>query len=924
MKTHRTLLFFTLIAAAAQADSTLALNGTWQFTLARTPAAESSLSRFHEPGFNPSAFSTIRVPSNWAMEGFEEPVYGRMKDAGTGFYLHRFRAPRELNGHRVLLHFGGVWSSAEVWLNGQRVGRHDSGFTSFAFEVQDLIRPGAENTLAVQVRQITRDYTYDVNDDWSLGGIFRDVWLEWMPLPRYLDRVETWTTFDDQFRDADLHIRALVNERRTAPPSTTYQLRATLAAAGAKVAETLLDAASHHDTGREHLFKMHVRAPLHWTAETPNLYQLRVELIQNGVPVHAREHSVGFRQVSAAGGVLRLNGRPIKLRGVCRHDQHPDVGLATRREHWLEDIRLMKEANINAIRMVHYPPASGFLDLCDEMGMYVLDEAPMGFGGDLGVDPSFAASALLRTYETIARDRNHPSVIAWDVGNENPITALHLAALRYIKGTDPTRPVLFPWHAEQWLPPEVDILAPHYPATPLADSIVARADRPVVATEYSHALAEDGFGDHERHWQALSANPSGAGGTIWMWQDQGLWHTRPGTKKRLLLPLDGRDGIVTADRKPQRDYWETKAVYAPVRVLAGKLDLAPGQRTVSIPLRNDHDFTDLDRVTIRWTLHSGGREVKRGETRLSAPPRTTALLSVPAECAPAQPCYVQLEFLRPDGGQITTRSVEFSTPAPAPPAPARARLRRGKLVTLDAGAATYEFDPATGLLTTASLQGLRPTIWRPLTLNEQYIYTRRSIDPKKFPDLDNYTTTVKRWDARPDRIEAETAHRVDARNSFTVRWTYTPLAGGALEIAWTISPQIEAPWVPEAGLDLAGAGLDNLRWLGLGPLDAYPNLKAAALFGLWRLDNPESTGVKAEVRWAEWTAATGAGLRLEGCPYLRLPAPGRLRALSAVEGRPAAKFQRAEQAAGRLDTAPGTTLAGTLTLRPLAPRSERE
>jgi beta-galactosidase len=235
------------------------------------------------------------------------------------------------------------------------------------------------------------------------------------------------------------------------------------------------------------------------------------------------------------------------------------------------------------------------------------------------------------------------------------------------------------------------------------------------------------------------------------------------------------------------------------------------------------------------------------------------------------------------------------------------------------------------------VQGLRPTIWRPLTPNEQYIYTRRSIDPKKFPDLDNYTTAVKRWDARPGRIEAETAHRVDDRNSFTVRWTYTPLAGGALEIAWTISPQIEAPWVPETGIEIAGAGLDNLRWLGLGPLDAYPNLKAAAQFGLWRLDKPESTGAKADVRWAEWTSANGAGLRLEGHrvhglapgpgkerrlrplrPYLRLPAPGRLRALSAVEGRPAAKFQRAERSEDRLDAAPGTVLTGSVTLRPLA------
>jgi beta-galactosidase len=513
----------------------------------------------------------------------------------------------------------------------------------------------------------------------------------------------------------------------------------------------------------------------------------------------------------------------------------------------------------------------------------------------------------------------------WDVGNENAITALHMAAVRYIKGTDPTRPVLFPWHAEDWLPPEVDIFAPHYPAAALAESIVARAGRPVIATEYSHALSVNGFGDHAARWEALTNQPSGAGGTIWMWQDQGLWQTRrtdAGNRKEMLLPLDGSDGIVTADRKPQRDLWEAKAVYAPVRVLVEKLDAGRQPRTIPIPVRNDFDFTNLDQVAVRWKLMSGEREAKQGETRLKAAPHTTTSLDLPVNCDSAQACFAHISFLRPDGSLITERSVEFANPAPAAALPARAHLRQGKTVTLEIRGVSYEFDPATGLLVSASakgrslIHGVRPTIWRPLNINERYIYTRRSIDPGKFPDLDKHTILLKSWIVKPERIEAEAEHRVDDRNVFSVRWTYTPLADGSLRIDYVITPQIEAPWVPEVGLELkTAAGMDKLRWLGLGPLDAYPNLKAAALFGIWRLDARQAEGVKADVAWAELTNADNVGLHAEGSRYTRMAGPGQWRLLSAVEGRPSAKFQRAEKAEDRLDAGPGIAFAGSVTLR---------
>jgi beta-galactosidase len=192
-------------------------------------------------------------------------------------------------------------------------------------------------------------------------------------------------------------------------------------------------------------------------------------------------------------------------------------------------------------------------------------------------------------------------------------------------------------------------------------------------------------------------------------------------------------------------------------------------------------------------------------------------------------------------------------------------------VALEVRGSTYEFDPATGLLVSATakgrtlIQGMRPTIWRPLNANERNIYTRRFIDPGKFPDLDKHTIRVKKWRATAGSIEAETEHVADERNKFNVRWSYTPLADGSLKIAYAITPQVEVPWVPEAGLELkTDAGLDKLRWLGLGPLDSFPNLKAAVMFGVWRLNAGEAAGVKSGVRWAELTMADNTGVRVEG------------------------------------------------------------
>ena len=951
------VLLATLATACAQPSQLTSLNGTWDFAFAADAAAADRLAGFYQDGFQGGGFRPIRVPSNWALEGFEEPIYARTRRGGEGFYVLRFQAPAALTGKRVLLHFGGVWDSAEVWLNAAPLGRHDSGFTGFAYDVTPNLKVGAENRLAVRVRQYTKDSAFDTNDDWALGGIYRDVWLEAMPAATYIDRVETSTTFDAQFRDADLNLRVLVSGSRgfggggrggaqagggrgaIPAPDSGYDLRAILTGPdGQEVQRTVLAIPAHRGTARDTLLTMHVNAPQHWTAETPSLYQLTVELVQSGAVTHSRTSAVGFRQISTAGGVLRINGQAVKLRGVCRHDENPDVGRATRREDWLQDLRLMKAANINMVRTSHYPPAEGFIELCDAMGMYVLDEVPMGFGGGSGDDPSFMASGLLRAQETIARDRNHSSVIVWDIGNENPFTALHLAMIRLVKGSDPTRPVLMPQRIDEFLPPEIDILAPHYRPPSALDQLAAHSSRVIITTEYTHAYAEDGFGGLAESWRALTQHPSGAGGSIWMWQDQGLTRTRTGAngqpEKYIQIVTDGWDGIVRADRTPQRDYWEARAVYAPVTLPADAVHFWPGQAQVRVPIRNDYDFTELSTVGVRWSLMADDRELAKGEAKVNAAPHATGYLGLPVDAIksvqPGVAYYAHLAFLRADGSEIVERAVELLADGPAPePArsvPSQVRVRNGKTVAVTAGSASYEFDPATARLMSASagtakvVSGSRFTIWRPLGAND--VLTLRT-PPDAVPDLNKYSVAVKSWKVTQEdsgvRIDAEAEHTVNEKNSFSVAYTYRVGRDGILRVEYTVRPHVEFPWLPEIGMEFeTAAGLDNLRWLGLGPLDAYPNERTAPILGVYagRTDSETAKGTKA-TRWAELTSGEGSGLRVEGAPYIRLEGRN-LRVLPSVVGR-SEKGRRPEAPEYRLDTGSSAVFQGAFSLIPIAP-----
>ena len=947
----------------------VSLDGEWSFTLASNSMQAEKLARFHEDSYDSSEFKRIKVPSNWAVEGFEEPVYDTSSEA-EGFYLNRFSLPQTVKGERAVLHFDGVWDSAEVWLNGKPLGRHDSGFTAFGFDVTSVMKPGAENKLAVRVRQKTKDSSLDTNDDWCLGGIYRSVWMEFTPRELYIDRVEVSTKFDRQYRDSFLNVRAFimrVGRGGRSDPSPRFELSANMSDAGGNDIQhaTFIGSVTGGRNGRDIFFSMPVKEPLQWTAETPNLYALRLELRIDGKTIHSWDEKVGFREISTVGGVLKINGKPVKLRGVCRHDENPEVGRATRREHWMKDIQLMKAANINAVRTSHYPPAEGFIRLCDELGLYVIDEIPTGYGGENLDDPSFAGAALLRMHETIARDCNRPSVIIWSIGNEDPVTSLHIAIARAAKGLDPTRPVLMPWHSEEELAPEIDILAPHYNTAEQYDRLAATSTRPIVTTEYTHALGPDDFGGLEDRWRSLTQHPAGAGGMIWMWADQGLIRKVRGRRvfdpikdireykkegSELIRQSDagtdeiydshgiyGTDGIVDADRTPQRDYWETKAVYAPVSVLVDKVEIKADSKSITIPIRNDHDFIDLNSLQIRWGLMADERELASGDARLQAQPHVTKVLAVPLsglpQPEPNKAYYILLSFLRNDGSVITQRSVRLiqngfaSESGRNVTVQPRVTKSVGK-ITISANSSRYEFDSKTGSIISVEINGKQVvtgagiTVWRPLTICEAY--QRRKVLPDSL--FQNMFPVLKKWELKSEnnavRITAECEYAANEKNTFLAVFTYLIRPDGRLRINYSITPRVEGDWLPEVGIEMrVPAEMDQLKWLGLGPIESVPNEKEAAIFGLWsaKAGSEYTRGTKSGIEWVELADSNGMGIRITGSPFTRydysIREGCRLKLLTAVTGR-STKFSGPERPEWKIDLTQTQVFKGQVEIGP--------
>ena len=906
------------------------LNGTWMFQLAASPLAVPE--GFEQIDYEGENWVAIPVPSNWQMLGYGIPNYTNVRypipvdppfvpdENPVGLYRRRFDVPQAWAGRRVVLHFEGVNSAFTVWVDGQMVGYSQGSRVPAEFDITALAAPGA-HTLAVQVFQWSDGTYLEDQDAWRLSGIFRDVYLVATPMLHLVD-ARVRTTFDISSKNALLALHATV--ANASDRAQKGRVRARLYDAdGALVTEQIIGNVSANSTEGATLdASLAVADARPWSAELPDLYSLLLILEDDGGnPIDIRQISVGFRQLEMQGGQLLLNGVPITLRGVNRHDFHPDLGQAIPREAMLADIFLMKRHNLNTVRTSHYPNDPYWLDLCDKYGLYVIDEADLethGFGenggdwGELAKNPAWEAAFLDRAVRMVERDKNHPSIIFWSLGNESGYGQNHVAMTRWIKNADPTRFLHYePGRDLPELHEELDVVSGMYWSVESMIQQGERTDepRPFFQCEYAHAMG-NGPGNLKEYWDVIDAYPRLLGGCVWEWADHGIRQVTPEGVSWFAYggdfgdqPNDGNfciDGLVSPDRVPGPGLIEYKTVIQPIVVTP--LDLSRG----TVKIKNRQDFRDLSHLTAYWRIERDGVAISQGVLPLlDVPARSETTLTIPVSSlapVPGAHHFLTLEFRLNQampwadiGYEVA--AAQFALPVANPHAisvsraslpPLNVAETSGQIRITGDGFALI-FDKGTGLIADWTLSGtpLIATgpyleIWRAPIDNDMYAkneWVKQGLDR-----LQRRVESIT-WESR-DTMARVTVSTVLAGYflppSFRHVAAYTIYGSGDVMLDSEVTPLRPLPDLPRIGLTLVmPSGYDQFAWYGRGPGESYPDRKESQRIGLYRgtvaeqsVDRikPQENGHKADTYWASVTDLGGTGLLAVAQPTLNIAA----------------------------------------------------
>jgi len=897
------------------------LNGAWRFDWVRNPGERPR--EFFREDFDDSGWDQIPVPSNWELEGFGVPIYLnqpyefeknppfiRHDYNPVGSYRTTFRIPDDWQDREVFIHFGAVKSAMYLWINGREVGYSQGAKLPAEFDITGFIRPG-ENLLAVEVYRWSDGSYLECQDFWRISGIERDVFL-WAAPRTHIRDFFVKSGLDKTYENGRVELAVDVRNYRDAPAGS-HQVHAEILD---PEGEPLFTAPvlPLRELNAEEEVSLGLRSELGavrpWTAETPTLYTLLLTLTgPRGDTLEVIPERIGFRTVELADGLLQVNGVPITIKGVNRHEHDPYTGHVLSRERMRQDLRLMKEANMNAVRTSHYPEDPYFYDLADEFGLYIVDEANieshgMGYAPDvtLGNNPLWEHAHLERMRRMVERDKNHPSVIIWSMGNEAGNGVNFQAGYRWIKDRDPTRPVQYERALQEW---NTDIYVPMYAGLRhLEEYARSNPGRPLIMCEYNHSMGNSS-GNLAEYWELINRYPSLQGGFIWDWVDQGIAKVTeagdtvwgyggdfgpPGT------PSDGNfliNGVVQPDRMPNPHYWEIKGVY---QWIDGELvDADRGM----VRIENEYEFRTLDGFEVAWSVTEDGRSIQDGV--LPAPALTPGagqellIPFTPPTPVPGAEYHLNLVFrlARPEG--LLSRgheaaSLQFEIPvtAAAPPAslsdlPEVEVLGGGNSQIILQGPefrmaidrwsgriVSYRYRGADLLLT-----GPRPNFWRPPTDNDYGANLQERL--RVWLDAGDFMRIrrpeVTRLSPQAIQIRFQGSFPADSAAAYEI--TYTVLGSGEVMVDGHLVPGVEdLPMLPRFGMRMElPASFRHLQWFGKGPWETYADREAAARAGLFGglvseqfhpYVRPQETGNKTGIRWLALRDDDGVGLLVMG------------------------------------------------------------
>ncbi len=668
------------------------LNGFWKFNWVENPADRPV--DFYKTDYIDNDWKDISVPANWELSGYGYPIYVNTPYEWTdepdpphvphdynpvGSYRRSFTVPENWGERQVFVNFGAVKSAFFIWINGEYVGFSKDSKTPAEWNITKYLHQGS-NLIALEVYRWTNGSYLECQDFWRISGIERDVFVYSTPDVHIRDFFAKPTLINN-YTDGLLNLSVELSNSSTNMKTSDRQVEMNLLDMNNHSIIQLSKMAEFDPSGNAMVdFQCEFKNILKWSAETPNLYKLIITLKDDtGNEVESVRNKIGFRTSEIKDGQLLVNGRPVLLKGVNRHEHDPVTGHVISKASMLTDIKLMKENNINTVRTCHYPNDPFWYELCDEYGLYVIDEANieshgMGYGEEsLAKDPEWMDAHLDRVSRMVERDKNHPSVILWSMGNEAGDGVNFTACYKWIHDRDNSRPV----HYERALQGNnTDIYCPMYPSvTYLEKYAQQKQDRPLIMCEYAHSMGNS-TGNLQDYWDIIEKYDQLQGGSIWDWVDQGLlckdkngieYFAYGGDFGPENVPSDGNfcaNGLVSADRTPHPALAEVKKVYQDIKVSV----INPEKGTIKI--ENKYFFIPLDFVYLRWEIIADGITVSSGSS--PAPlimPQQSAIVTIPVPEALTdgdRECFMNVSFvtnketgLLPEGFTIATEQIKL-------------------------------------------------------------------------------------------------------------------------------------------------------------------------------------------------------------------------------------------------------------------------
>lgn len=899
----------------ARSERYLSLEGKWKFNFSKDH--DKAPRDFYSLKYDDSQWTDFPVPGILELNGYGDAIYSNNgypwrtqfrpeppfveeRNNYTGSYRKMVTVPADWKGERIYLHVGSATSNLMVWVNGKFVGYSEDSKVSAEFDLTKYLTPGKENLIAMQVMRWCDGSYLEDQDFWRFTGIAREVYLYARPQAHIADLFIT-PDLVNNYQDGTLEVKlnAVGAKGETVMFSLKDKEGKEVAAQTAKVGGN-----------GEVKVNFDIKNPLKWTAETPNLYTLYTTLMDGKQVAEVVPQRVGFRKVEIKNAQVLVNGQPVLFKGANRHELDPVTGYVVSMDRMLEDIRVMKELNINAVRTCHYPNDPRWYELCDIYGIYMVAEANieshgMGYGDKtLAKEPTYEKAHLERNESNIKIYKNHPSIIFWSVGNEAGYGPNFEKAYDLVKAYDPSRPCQYEQAGQNG---KTDIFCPMYYDYGGCDKY-SQGDnpRPLIQCEYAHAMGNS-MGGFKEYWDMVRKYPKYQGGFIWDFVDQGL---RVKNKQGKTIYAYGGDfgryptsdhnfncnGIINPDRKPNPHANEVRYYYQ--NIWATAKDLKAGE----VEVYNENFFKSLDDVELQWTLESEGKVLANGRNALDIPAQQKRVVKLDGYSLPADvkgEVVLNLDFVLKkaepmlDAGYAVAREQFVVNPYTFPTMESVLAVTSGKYdtrkvekeekvawVTLSAGNTSVTFNHWNGWIDYLDVDGkpmleegyaITPDFWRAPTDNDYGAGTQRKLHAWKNPEMKMKSFKVVENEGKAEKGVEVVYDMPSVEATLTMTYTLTPAGELVVNEAMTVNKDAKhKPELMRYGMQLVMPKAYNmLTYYGKGPGENYIDRNNGDRLGVydakvadqyWGYVRPQESGNKTEVRYWQVKDENGKGL----------------------------------------------------------------